>query len=983
MKVYTNQKPDENSNYGVGRVILALFKYLPKFGVDFVDNVRNADIITAHITSDNLPHLDCLHSHGLYWTGDRDSGLYSSWHEEANKGILDSARKARVITVPSNWVGECFRRDMRINPITLHHGLDLENWGPGINAGYLLWGKNRIGDVCDPTPAWEMASRGINTISTFFPRNKQLPKNARLVGTVPFSDMKSLVQNADVYLATTKETFGIQTLEALACGIPVLGYAWGGTLDLVRHQKEGYLVKPGDINGLMQGYEWIRAHRNELKDACLARSKKFTWEKAIERYVALYESILNSTESNGVSVIVTSFNYGKYVSENIESLLAQTYVPDEIIVVNDGSTDNTVEVLHQYESNPRIKIIHQENRGVAASRDRGINNAKHPYVICLDADDKLAPTAIALFRNAMIADASLGIVYAGMLVFNDDGGINTPTPPDFSWEKMARVAGDDELPPTCIYSGSMFRRDMWKRCGGYRQVYAPGEDTEFWVRGLSVGFRAKKISNEPVFLYRYHQGSASKTKKYKSISIWHPWMRDKCYPMAAPTMAVQKVRSYSEPIISVIIPVGEGHAGYLISALDSLLGQTLREWEVIVVDDTVDGISDTLLEPYPFIRLYQTKRGQQGAGAARNLGLKYATAPLVCFLDADDYLMPQALYNMTAYFVNNNGRYVYTDWVHLDEKGTVTNHETPEYSREEWFKKGLHAITVLMETEKALEVGGFDENMIGWEDWDFFVKLAVKGYCGVRLAQPLLGYRMYSGARRENSLASSQDLLHYLREKYTKIFNEGDLSMATCCGGKGDSILQAKKYLADAPVARTVSRDESAPEGYTRMEFAGTQIGNVTYYANGRSYVGAKDGIHDFTNALNEDVPVLERTGRWRKVTIQQPRQEQIAKQPAEVISPTSDAISQRVIEERSREDAVKRLMDAKLQALLNETNETVERPKDEPKDLEELVKEDAEYENIQDEDEKPKKRGRGRPRGSRNQRSEEQIIPPTVPVIA
>jgi glycosyltransferase involved in cell wall biosynthesis len=96
----------------------------------------------------------------------------------------------------------------------------------------------------------------------------------QVTGPLPHAEMKQLLRQSGVYLSTAKETFGIGILEALACGVPVLGYAIGGILDLVEHKRTGYLVEPGDTSGLEAGYHWLMENRADMQGAILGLSCK-------------------------------------------------------------------------------------------------------------------------------------------------------------------------------------------------------------------------------------------------------------------------------------------------------------------------------------------------------------------------------------------------------------------------------------------------------------------------------------------------------------------------------------------------------------------------------------------------------------------------------------------------------------------------------------------------------------------------------------
>jgi glycosyltransferase involved in cell wall biosynthesis len=910
LRVHLSPGPDQvRDDNGVGRVIHAQYCYLPALGVELVDDPAAADVIAAHIQQGDLPRVDVLHVHGLYWTGDPGSGQYQAWHHEANRRILQAARRALAITVPSPWVAECFTRDMRITPTVIGHGIELADWAPAETPGaYILWNKNRAGDVCSPAAAEALARRGLPVVSTFGAGGKTM----QITGVLPHAQMRAAVCGAGVYLATTKETFGIGTLEALAAGVPVLGYEWGGTAALVTHKVNGWLVAPGDIDGLAAGYAWLMEHRAEVGVAAQASAEQHGWLEVMRQYVALYQVVAErrAAERHRVSVVITNYNYGQYLQDAIDSAFVnQTDKPDEVILVDDASTDNSAWQIQNWTNGNRVmraqwaemglskptgtairSIIHQQNQGVAAARNAGIAATTSEYIICLDADDVLAPEYVATCRRALAEDRGLGVAYTGLGYLAADGtiGPNVWTAA-FDWERQATPANP---PATTIHCAAMFRRSMWERAGGYQQVYAPGEDAEFWTRGLAVGYEARQVTTAPLFGYRAHEGSASRTKEYRPVDTWHPWMRDGQYPMAAPAARQPLVRSYSEPLISVVIPVGPGHQALLPAALDSLLGQTFRGWEVIVVLDGEHDPPTRLQQQYPFIRWASTPG--VGAGGARNAGLDRARGPLVLWLDADDYLLPAALDGMLRHFVAGGGGYVYTDWYGRHADGRMEAHEAPEYDRDAWLHNGQHAVTVLMATADARALGGFDAEMRGWEDWDFFVKAAIAGICGHRLAAPLLVYRYHTGGRREDSLAHKDELLATLRDRYAAFAN-GGTAMAPCgsCGDGGAAIMAARQVLEGAPiVAEPITANE---EGVVRLEFIGDEWGEITWYGQqGRTYRAGRAPESRYINADPADVERLLAIGKFRVVPGQvlrpPPPAAPAAISPATPEPPTMDA---------------------------------------------------------------------------------------------
>ena len=122
-----------------------------------------------------------------------------------------------------------------------------------------------------------------------------------------------------------------------------------------------------------------------------------------------------------VSVIIPAYNRAHYIREAIESALQQSHRPLEIIVVDDGSTDETPQILATY-SEP-VRVFRQVNQGVAAARNLGVSHARGEYVAFLDSDDLWHPEKLEKQIERFEADPELGLVHCGMETFNDAGEV--------------------------------------------------------------------------------------------------------------------------------------------------------------------------------------------------------------------------------------------------------------------------------------------------------------------------------------------------------------------------------------------------------------------------------------------------------------------------------------------------------------------------------------------------------------------------------
>lgn len=132
-----------------------------------------------------------------------------------------------------------------------------------------------------------------------------------------------------------------------------------------------------------------------------------------------------------ISVVIPAFNYADVLSRALDSVLAQWVDDIEVIVVNDGSTDHTVDILTDYVSKyPQLKAVHQANAGAAAARNRGIRLASGRYVLLLDADDELLPDAFTCLRGVLLANPLAGLVLGAQISVYSDGRerMRMPTP---------------------------------------------------------------------------------------------------------------------------------------------------------------------------------------------------------------------------------------------------------------------------------------------------------------------------------------------------------------------------------------------------------------------------------------------------------------------------------------------------------------------------------------------------------------------------
>jgi len=757
--------PSQKSITGVERVVIEQRRHLPK-SVEIVEGPLEAEILAAHVLpfADTIPHV--LHNHGLYPTGEFS---LPRWMSKSNKRIIEAVRKVKKVTVPSPWVGEMFIRDMGFCPIIVPHGINLDEWEePSTNKSMtVVFNKNRVDAVCTPAPVEKLATLcpDVKFLSTF----GSPAKNLDVLGLQPYETMKEILYKNGIYFGSTKETFGIGILEAFAAGMPVLAWAWGNAVELVKHKVTGYLAKPDDYTDTVTGLRYCIENFDRLSKAARQEALKHDWKDIIPKYVEVYESALKEHKGPQITIIIPCYNYADYVVDAINSVKAQSFTGWECLIIDDGSKDDSlIKINEAVDHDPKFKVLAQSNRGVANARNRGAMEAKGEFLCFLDADDTLKEKFLETLLPPLLEDRSIGISFGSLELHTPRGSVRGSWPNGFDF--AAQLQRRNQVP-----SCNLLRRDAFFRAGGYKTHFTLGEDAELWTNIGLCGFTSIHASQAPTMIYRIHKDSVSNKTKEKEPNWLNYISAANGGPQPFASVATPKnyshpVFSYDQPLVSIIIPVGDGHEEVLVKAIESVKAQTDSRWELIVVDDTTLGKIKKYgiipyVERYPFI-IWRRKRKYGNVSAARNLGVQHARGKCLLFLDADDELDKHFLRQTLKVAAVRPKSIIYTDWVSLPE-GKI--HKAEAWDFERLKKQALFVITFLHPREAFDEVGGFNEDIPVWEDWDYTVQLAHKGYHGIRVPESLFSYHYESGKRREECLDNAPELMKEFRQRYATL----------------------------------------------------------------------------------------------------------------------------------------------------------------------------------------------------------------------
>jgi len=194
-----------------------------------------------------------------------------------------------------------------------------------------------------------------------------------------------------------------------------------------------------------------------------------------------------------VSVIIPVYNCERYLAEAIKSVLAQTYHPIEIIVVDDGSTDGSGNVAKRFA--PSLRYCFQPNSGTGAARNRGIDLAQGSFFGFLDADDVWMKDKLTLQMAAFDGNPDIDIVFGHVKQFYS---------PELGESIRKRIHCSSEIMPAHLSSAMLIKRDAFSRVGLFETNWQVGQDMNWYLRATELGLRMIMLP-DCVYMRRLHE----------------------------------------------------------------------------------------------------------------------------------------------------------------------------------------------------------------------------------------------------------------------------------------------------------------------------------------------------------------------------------------------------------------------------------------------------------------------------------------------
>lgn len=343
-------------------------------------------------------------------------------------------------------------------------------------------------------------------------------KNIHCIDQCSPDEMPMIYQNADILVVPTidEEPFGLVALEGMAVGISMIVTDSGALPEIVGDGAHVIDKENNLINNLSVAIEKLvedEEFRKELSDKADRRVhsiESFDIDNYYLNFVKLIDDQIISDEDK-ISIIIPVYNVNSYLKTSIESVIAQSYKNLEIIIIDDGSTDGSGEICDEYAGcDDRIRVIHQENAGLSAARNVGINNSTGKYLFFCDSDDFILENTLEKLIVKLKKDHS-DIVACGFANFQRDELSGKESAKTFTEEHFGLWSGHESViqmmrsNSLCSVAwNKLYKREVFD---GIR--FPSGIINEDEATIYRVLYRAKLVSYLPDVLYMYRQRESS------------------------------------------------------------------------------------------------------------------------------------------------------------------------------------------------------------------------------------------------------------------------------------------------------------------------------------------------------------------------------------------------------------------------------------------------------------------------------------------
>ncbi|TET69782.1 MAG: glycosyltransferase, partial [Candidatus Aminicenantes bacterium] len=630
---------------------------------------------------------------------------------------------------------------------------------------------------------------------------------------IPFLlDEKKLVQlycAADIFLfPTLADNCPLVILEVMGCGVPIVSFNTGGVPELIEHGKIGLIA------GLKNSKEFIRmteylvadkAKREEFSAAGRERLlKTFTLDQMVDKHITLYERLAEQGKKENyvlpknkvslpaticdnkykylVSAIVSTYNSEKFIRGCLHDLENQTIADKlEIIVVNSGSQENEEAIVHEYQQkhNNIVYIKTEQREGIYAAWNRAIKVARGTFLTNANTDDRHREDALEIMAETLLANPDVALVYGDQICTDTPNG-TFANHHAIEMARRAEYSHERLLFGCCVGSQPMWRKSLHTELGYFDDTLTCAGDWDFWLR-ISISSRYK-FKHIPEFLGLYYYNENGIEHGRKIHSLYERYIVGKRY--GNPYISVIPLyTSKDNPLVSVIMPAYNA-ADYIAEAIESVLIQNYRNFELIVIDDGSTDNTKDIVTNFKDDKIKYFYKNNGGPSGARNLAINKSKGQYIMPLDADDMMTPDFITKHLAEFE----KYPEVDLVYCDvllidgNSNPIRIMNKPEYQDRrhlirDLFRAGHPIIPFRFGIKRSVfdKIGFYDEDLLIGEDYDMMRRFVKAGLKAHHLSEPLHLRRMYADSLSRNCSAQKAKSHFDVVKRFTDTFTYDEL----------------------------------------------------------------------------------------------------------------------------------------------------------------------------------------------------------------
>ena len=425
----------------------------------------------------------------------------------------------------------------------------------------------------------------------------------------------------------------------------------------------------------------------------------------------------NGLKNPAISVVMSVYNGETYLQAAIDSIFSQTFNDFEFLIINDGSTDNTRDILESL-SDPRVRLFNQENIGLTKSLNRGVKQAKGRYIARMDADDISDPHRFEKQFDFLEKNSEYAVVGSFVKVINGRSKIVYTIEKPVGHNEIKEHLKQDN----CIAHGSaLFRKKCLFDVGLYDESIRTAQDYDLFLR-LSEKY---KLANLPEYLYGWRQHDQGISKKFSESQKYYVELAKR---KSNKNDSQNSVYSIDNPPEFSVLMANYNNGMYIAAAIESVLRQTHKNWELVIVDDASTDNSEEIIRRYlqdERIRFFKNKNNLGYIETLRRL-IQNSFSDILGILDSDDALSEDAVESILEGYRNHpDCGLMYSQFMYCDEdlkplrlgfSGTIpagkSDLECTVVSAFRTFKK-----YTFLETE------GLDDDILYAEDQDLYFKM--------------------------------------------------------------------------------------------------------------------------------------------------------------------------------------------------------------------------------------------------------------------